>query len=484
MVPLHKIQIIKNLVMKTPGPNSNYPVIIPVLLLLLVSGGCRTLKTERPHEEYKTVSYAPKYSYINIPVITDAKTLKKLINRELPTVIYSDTSFEDHDRDNLMVRATKGDSIAIGIEGNQVSYRVPLKVWLRKRISAGLLGYTYSTTEDATAEVALRFKTTVSLNKDWGINTVTVADGYEWIRSPQLVAGPIQVPLPFISDLLIRASLPTITAEIDQGIKESFNLKSVMTDAWIRMQKPFQVSADYSLWMKLTPAEFSSVPIRATGSTINHSVGLKAMVELFFGPEPGFTVNPALPPLKITSAIPDNFNINFSMDIPFTQINEMARKMFNGYVFTYRNYKITVLDIAVYGQGDNLIVALAVEGSIKGTIYLSGVPEFNREKLTIGLTNLDFQVSTRNALVKTASWMFHSGLVQKMSESMVYSIGDRLHDARKQLSSYLDQNQSMSYFRIHGDIDKLDPDRILIAPDAVKAYFQFEGKIRVNLSTD
>ncbi len=80
--------------------------------------------------------------------------------------------------------------------------------------------------------------------------------------------------------------------------------------------------------------------------------------------------------------------------------------------------------------------------------------------------------------------MFHSGLVQKMSESMVYSIGDRLHDARKQLSSYLDQNQSMSYFRIHGDIDKLDPDRILIAPDAVKAYFQFEGKIRVNLSTD
>ncbi len=458
--------------------------IILFLFLLAISAGCHVLKTEKPHEEYRTTSYTPHYSYINIPLETNVKTLKRMINRELSGVIYSDTSFEDHNRDNLMLRATKSDSITLTMEGNQVAYRVPLKIWLRKRFSAGLLGFSYSTTQDATAEVALKFKTTISLGKDWVINTVTLSDGYEWISYPQTMVGLMQIPLPFISDLLVQSNMQMITREIDLGIKESFNLRSVMTDTWTRMQKPVLVSAENLLWLKITPAEFSTVPLRASFASINHPVSLKAVVQLYFGPEPEYSPNPILPPLKITSVIPDHFSINFSMDMPFSRINEMARKQFTGYVFSYRNYKITVLDISIYGQGDNLIVALVVEGSIKGTIYLSGIPVFEHDSNTVVLSNLDFQVSTRNALVKTASWMFHSGLVQKLSSSLVVPIGDRLQDARKELGSYLEQNQDISWFKIKGQIDKLDPDRILITPDAVKACFQFEGKIKVNLNPD
>jgi len=454
------------------------------LFLLVISTGCRVLKTERPREEYKTVSWTPRYSYINIPLETNVKTLKRMINRGLSGVIYSDTSFEDHNRDNLMLRATKSDSITLTMEGNQVAYRVPLKIWLRKRFSAGLLGFNYSTTQDATAEVALKFKNTISLGKDWAVNTVTLSDGYEWISYPQTMVGLMQIPLPFISDLLVQSNMQMITREIDLGIKESFNLRKVMTDAWTRMQKPVQVSAENSLWLKITPAEFSTVPLRASFASINHPVSLKALVQLNFGAEPEYSLNPTLPPLKITSALPDNFSINFSMGMPFSRINEMARKQFTGYVFTYRNYKITVLDISIYGQGDNLIVALVVEGSIKGTIYLSGIPLFERDSNTVVLSNLDFQVSTRNALVKTASWMFHSGLVQKLSSNLVLPIGDRLQDARKELGSYLEHNQNASWFTIKGEINKLDPDRILITPDAVMACFQFEGKIRISLKPD
>ncbi|MEI7661068.1 MAG: DUF4403 family protein [Bacteroidota bacterium] len=450
-----------------------------LVAVLLFSGGCRVLKTEKPHEEYSTGSFTPRYSYINIPFETDVKTLKKLINRELSGMIYSDTSFEDHGRDNLKLQVVKSDSITIGMDGNQVTYRVPLKVWLRKRFSAGLLGYSYSTTQDANAEVALKFKTTLSLNKDWSINTITQSDGFEWISYPRVLVGLMEIPLPFISDLLVKSNMPVITREIDLGIRESLNLRPVMTDAWVKMQKPILVSPENSLWLKIVPAEISTVPIRAAASAIVHPVSLKALVQLFFGTEPGYPVDPTLPPLKITSSIPDNFSISLSMDMPFSRINEMAKKLFTGYVFSYRNYKITVLGISVYGQGENLIVALVVEGSVKGTIYLSGIPVFDGETRSIVLSNLDFQVSTRNALIKTASWMFHSGLVQKLSSNLVYPVGDRLQDARRELNAYLQQNQSLSYFRIKGEVDRLDPDRILITPEAVKAWFRFEGKIRV-----
>jgi hypothetical protein len=460
------------------------PIILFFLVLLVISAGCRVLKTERPPEDYKTDSYSPRYSYINIPVATDVGTLKKLINRQIRGEIYADTSFEDHDRDNLMLRATKTDSIEIGMDRNQFTYRVPLKVWISKRFSAGLLGYNYTDIKYATAEVALKFKTMVSINKDWSINTVTLSDGYDWISYPQVMVGLMQIPLPFIADLLLKSNLQTVSREIDKAIKGSFSLRSGMTDAWIRMQTPVQVSTEYPLWLKVTPVEVSSVPIRATANAINQTIGLKAMVQLYFGQEPEYVVNSTLPPLKITSSIPDNFDINFSMDIPFSRINEIARKQFKGYVFNYRNYKLSVLDIALYGQGENLIVAMAVEGSVKGTIYLSGIPVFNSKNMTIGLSGLDFQIATKNALIKTASWLFHSGLVQKMSENLVFSFGDRLLDARKELNSFLAQNQELSYFRIKGQADKLEPDKIMISPESVKAYFQFEGKIRVGIKPD
>lgn len=458
---------------------------IPVFLFLLfITAGCSVLHIERPPEVYKTVSYSPRYSYISIPVETDAKTLKKIINREIKGVIYADTSFEDHDRDNMMLIASKSDSIGIGIDRNQFTYRVPLKIWLKKRFTAGILGYNYSNIKEATAEVALKFKTTVSLNKDWGINTITMADGYEWISYPQVMVGPMQIPLPVISDLLLKSNLPVITREIDKAIKQSFNLKSVMHDAWIGMQQPFLVSPGDSLWLKLTPVEVSSVPIMGNASSISHSVGIKAMVQLFFGTRPEFEINKSLPPLKITSSIPDNFSINFSLDFPFSWINDLARKQFRGYSFNYRNYKITVQDIAVYGQGENLIVALAVEGSVKGTIYFSGIPVFNKENMTIGLDNLDFSITTRNVLVKSASWMFHSGLLQKIASNLVFPFGDRLLNARRELNSFLDKNQSLSYFRIKGDIEKLEPDNIIITPLSVNARFQFEGRLRVSVKND
>jgi hypothetical protein len=456
--------------------------ILPLLpLLVLLPAACRVLKPEKPAEEYSPVSYAPRDSYINIPLGTDVKTLGKLVNREMKGLIYSDTSFDNNSRDDLMLRATISDSIRISIDRNQLSYRVPLKIWLRKKLTAGLLGYSYSTTQDAAAEIALRFRTTVNVNRDWSLNTVTVSDGYDWISYPQVMAGLMQLPLPFVSDLLLNANLPKISREIDRAIKETVNLKAVMTETWTRMQKPVLISPDYSLWLRLTPVEISSVPIRAKGSFISHSVGLKARVELFYGSEPEYTVNPVLPPLKITSSIPESFSINLSLDIPFARINEMAVEKLKGYAFSYLKYRVTVTDISLYGKGENLIVALDLDGSVKGRIYLSGVPVYDPATLSIGLSGLDFHVDTRNMLTKTASWLFRSGLVRKLEPYLVYPVGEQLAEARNTLRVYMGRDQSRGYFRIRGDIDKLEPDKVLITPASVKAYFRFEGKISVGI---
>ncbi len=449
--------------------------------IVLIIGACNVIKIDRPAENYNYTSYAPRNSHISIPFETDAGTLKKIVNREIPGLLYSDTSFDNNDHDNLMLRATRSDSITIAIDRNQISYLVPLKIWIRKRITAGLLGYSFSSDQDASAEIALKFKTTVSLNKDWSVNAITVSDGYEWISYPQVMVGLLQIKLPIIGDLVLKSNMSTITREIDKSIRSSFNLKPIVAGAWTGMQSPILISEEYSLWLKLTPLEISSVPIKGSSNSLRHIIGISALVQLYYGSEPVNDINPTMPPLKITSSISDQFSINFSLDIPFTQINELARKQFIGYIYTYKNHKIIVSDINIYGQGESLIVSMKVEGSVKGTIYLTGLPVFKSETNTIELKNLDFSINTKNVLVKTGSWIFHSGLVQKMSASLVFPVGAQLLEARNEVSSYFHRNQSLSYFRISGEVNKLEPDKILISPESVKAYFQLDGNMKVKV---
>lgn len=458
--------------------------VFPLLMILLAQEGCRTIRVEKPAERYDVPEYYPQYSNINIPLEVSMEQLKKLVNKRLTGQLYADTSFEDNDRDNLMLFASKTDSIIVGFENNFLTYRVPLKIYLKKRYSVQLLGMDIGDIKDANAEVALRFKTKLNINRDWSLSTLTLPDGYEWICIPKVSFAGFQLPLPVISDILLKGSLSDIARGIDKSLKSAVDLRKIMGDAWTAMQKPFLISPGDSLWLKLSPAQLSSLPVQGKGGRMLTSLGLKALVELYYGQEPVFTLNPELPPLRITSALPEQFSINLSLDIPLSYINSLAQTSMRDYTLAYKNYRVIVRDITIYGQGDKLIVALPVEGTVKGTIYLAGVPVFNKDSLTIEMDNLDFSVATKNVAVKTASWLFHSGLIQKLRAELVFPVGEQLRSARESVTATLRENRSIENFRINGHIDRLDPEKIRITPGSVKAYFVFEGRVKVSLNAD
>jgi hypothetical protein len=334
---------------------------------------------------------------------------------------------------------------------------------------------------EADAAVALKFKTKLNINRDWSLSTVTLPDGYDWISTPTVSFAGFNLPLPLISDILLKGSLGDIAKGIDKSVKSAVDLRKIVGDAWTAMQKPVLVSAGDSLWLKLSPAQLSLLPIQGMGGNMLSSLGLKALVELYYGREPACAVNPELPPLKITSALPEQFNINLSLDIPLSYINSLARTTMRGYTMSYGRYKVIVKDITIYGQGDKLIVELPVEGTVKGMIYLAGMPVFNKDSLSIELSGLDFSVATKNVAVKTASWLFHSGLVQKLRSKLVFPVGEQLRSARSVVTTTLRENRSVENFRINGSIEKLEPDRIQITPGSVKAYFVLTGRVKVSL---
>jgi hypothetical protein len=445
---------------------------------------CRTIKPERPPESYLPADFHPLYSNINIPIQIDIKKLEHLVNKQLVGFLYADTSFENNNNDNLMIKVWKKNDISLVMDGNQLSYSVPLTVWIKKRFVLGSFGISVSDTKEVYAELFVKFKTRISLNRNWTISTLTNSDGYEWISTPILRLGTVTVPLPLISDILFSSNQQIINSTIDKAFSSAFDLKKVVQKTWINIQVPIKIGEAHPLWAKITPAEIRTVPLQSSAGIIRQSIGIKAVCELFYGDEPSHTIQENLPDLKITSRLDNDINVNIMLDIPFNHINEIARHELIGYQVTEGKYQETIKDVDIYGNAENLQVALTLTGSVNGTIYLSGKPVYDKETSSLSIRDLDFDIRTRNVLLRSAAWIFHHNLLQAIGPKLVYPVGDELKSARNQLQQYLESNNKLGYFRIDGKIDNIGVDDIRITQESIKALFSFTGSLNVSLEPD
>jgi len=456
-----------------------------LLFLFFCFSGCSVLKIERPPETYEEIKIQPPVSYLSIPFEADLKKMERLVNQQFHGLIYADSSFDDNDQDNLMVKAWKMADIKLVMEGNQVIYQVPLSVWIKKRFILGAFGIGVSDTREVTGNVILKFRTRIAIQKDWTISAMTFSDGYEWVTTPVLQLAPgISIPLPFISDLLLGANQKDINTQIDKAFQSAFDLKAYFTPVWKNIQVPIKLSGEYPLWVKITPLEISTVPLQGSSNMINHTIGMKAYTELFYGDEPAYQVNEQLPDLKITSRLDNDFNISLGLDIPFIHINEIAKQQLGGFQYRQGKYVVDVKDIFLFGSGDKIVVALNIDGTVKGTIYLSGKPYYDRDSSSLKVKELDFDIRTKNVLIRSASWIFHQNLLQTLSQHLAFPIGDQLQSARTQLQAYLDGNKKVQYFGISGTIDKPEIGDILITRESVKAMILFTGKLKITLDTE
>jgi hypothetical protein len=468
--------------------NKRLTVFLSVLLfplLFICISGCTVQKIEKPPESYEENKIEPAVSYLSIPFDVDLKKLEQIVNQQFKGLIYADTSFDDNNHDDLMVKAWKMSDIKLTMDGNQLLYQVPLSVWIKKKFEIGAFGIGISDTREVTGNVILKFRTRISIGKDWTISTITSSDGYDWVTTPVLQLAPgITIPLPFISDILMQANETDINKNIDKAFQSSFDLKSNLAQIWNKIQIPIKLSDQFPLWAKITPLEISMVPIQGSVNILHHTVGIKANTELFYGDEPAYHLNLNIPDLKITTRLDNDFRISLGLDVPFPSINEIAKQQLVGYQYTQGNYRVEVKDIYLYGSGDKLVVALNIAGTTKGTIYLAGKPYFDKASSSLRIKDLDFDIRTKNVLIRSASWILHHDLLQTLGKKLSFSIDDQLKSAQNQLQSFLDGNKKVQYFGISGTIDKPEIGDIFITQESVKAVIIFTGRINISLEAE
>jgi hypothetical protein len=98
-----------------------------------------------------------------------------------------------------------------------------------------------------------------------------------------------------------------------------------------------------------------------------------------------------------------------------------------------------------------LIVALQVDGSAKGWIYLTGTPTYNSQDSTIRVPDLDFDLNTKNILADVANWLLHPQFVSALRAKIGLPIGNRLTQVKDMIESGLNRDV-IPGIRLHGSV--------------------------------
>ena len=101
---------------------------------------------------------------------------------------------------------------------------------------------------------------------------------------------------------------------------------------------------------------------------------------------------------------------------------------------------------------------------------------------SIEITEFDFDIKTKDILVKSASWLLNSKKFREnIEKQLVFSIANQLTEAQKMANEAVNKNWSNS-INLNGNIKKIEPNTIFVTPNALNLNIITEGNLTLNLT--
>lgn len=439
-----------------------------VVLSVVILSACKTSQPARPMEEYQALQESPS-SMLNIPVDIDVRELEKSLNEQLKGLLYEDDDIRDGDK--MMIRAVKRENIRLSVDSNLIKYRVPLALWIKYDLGISKV--------EADGDIALSFKTAFDISRDWSVTTKTEIEGYDWLEKPRLKMGSFNLPISFIADLVLKNSKSVITRNIDQVVREQFNLRNMVQDAWKQMFQPILVSEAYNTWLTVNPQFIGMTPLQMKGNKIAGTILVEGKPQVRIGQKPGAITPPPLPPLQITRETGDDFTLHINTEITYEEAERLAKAQLQGQTFSQGRRSVSIQDIELYGQGDKIVVNTVLTGSYKGSIYLVGKPVYNHAKNAIDVESLDYTLDTRSFLAKSAGWLLKSAIKKKIEENMNFLLEYNLREMQAQFQQQLSNYKVTEKITLKGELHELGIQNAYLSQESIIVDLALKGKLNV-----
>ncbi len=451
------------------------------LLFALFLVGCKSLQPQMPVESYKYVPVKPKTSTVNLQADLEVSRLESILNDKTDSVLYEDKSFMDKGGDNLKLKAWKNGSIKMAFEEDILYWEIPLRVNIKKTIAIMAITIPLADVMEVNGEIVLKFKTKLSVNRDWSIKTETSPNDYDWVKKPSMKIAGITIPIKTLTDALLYLNLDTYSKEVDKAIAASFDFRNFAEKGWQMLFDPFKLPGDYNAWLAVTPYSVSLLPIKGSNGLIHFRTAITSDAECLLDkrPLPGkVTALPTIQPLAMPA---DTFRINLLTDIPYPTIERMTMEVVRDSVYAFGSRRLRFESFHIYCSNGQMVIETKVKGSINGTMFLTGTPVFNAADTTLRVQNLKFDLKTRNLMTKSAKWLFNGKIERTLTKSIAIPFNANVIAIENQLRSFLNHYQLGFGFEVNGKLSRVTVSELILTPESVKANIVFSGGLSIGI---
>ena len=456
---------------------SNFKLIF-ILVLVFSCGTVKKINTLKPEPSLASkIDLKIKNSFVNIPVNITLKNIQKLLNENLDKLIYIDDNIED---DDLKIKLWKQGTITVKNNDKRIELAFPLKAEVDYRFGTNKLGFDMFTTESFEFNGTVTLVSAIGLDQ-WYLKTQTRLKSIKWHEKPTMSLFGKKLSITRLVNSAIKYFKDDIEKRVDDAVAESLDFKPYVLDVIDKISQPIELNRDYNSWLRIVPEEIYVTNSKVDDNGISFLMGLKCKIETHIGKEPSqqFDNSIALKPVK---TLPNKITANLLGISTYKSASKIITKNFKGYEMGSGKKTVYVKKVNLWHKNNQLIVALDIIGKISGTLYLSGMPSYDKQTKEIYFENLDYVLDTKNVIAKSANFFANQYILKEIKKRCRYSISDLLSESETQLLSFLNNYSPVEGVFVNGKIDKVNYVNTQLTNDAILVTIEALGEVNVEVS--
>ncbi|MDZ4807924.1 MAG: DUF4403 family protein [Bacteroidota bacterium] len=256
---------------------------------------------------------------------------------------------------------------------------------------------------------------------------------------------------------ITKEVLKGLTAELDAAKKDldksygTVDLKPRFQQVWNQLNKVYNI---YGLgWLKINPQKIRINNLFALNDSLNIFIGLSAKPSIGF--EKPAEQTSAIPNLGTFSRQP-GFSIFLDAVLNYDSLGNILNQQVKGQEFDFKKgfikKKFIIDECKIYGGGfEKLIIKIKFSGTNNGVVYLVGKPVYNKEKRTIEVADIDFDIKSKNVLLGSADWIFNKKITKEISKNARFELGAYIDTAKLTINKELNK-EWVKGIRSYGNI--------------------------------
>ena len=462
--------------------------ILSVYILLLIMGSCGSIIPQQPSfTETDLLEVPERMGAIKLPIEIDLTPYLDLVDKEIPSKFWGKDDPCDgvaysyyFKRDPIQFEGNKN-TMAYNIDGEyniRANYCAkcaeafgsgPFCLTPRVYVSCGV--------GEPLRRIQIGFESKIALEPNYILKSKTSLVKTKIIDPCEL--SFINYDASKIIEKEISAALVEMEDEIDEQIA-SVDMKSTIAEVWDALQESIPVEG--MGYLSLRPQEIEVEPIMFKKQKGYVTVNL--VLSPIFSTDSISLTKKSLPFItKIKSK--KEFSLPLLTLASYDSINSILRQNMENLVIPYKKKKIIITSAKALGPVcSKLLFEVIFTGSKKGKLYLIGTPTYDPNTHVISFPDLEFDIRSRDAILKSAKWLFDKKLTTLLREKALYDLTEQLELARKEIETQLNTPMEISkgqFAYFNGKLTHFNISTINIGTLGIQLIVDLSGNLSIKL---